>query len=173
MVMDEFGRPVTRPSRAWAWLSKWAVVLGLAMAGAAGQGCAEGNRAFEVAAPERDVFEAEVWPVLVRDCGFPACHGDPVRFFYVAGPGHARLDAGVELDEPVTEAELQRSYDRARSLVNPRDPEQSQLLTKPLEVEAGGALHEGTDSFGRDVYRDADAEGYRILRDWVLSIQEG
>lgn len=134
-------------------------------------GCAEGNRPFEAATPDEQLFEQQVWPVLVRDCGFPACHGDPVRFFYVVGPGHVRLDPEMDLDEPVTEAELRVSYDRARSMVDVEQPDKSLLLKKPLEVDAGGSLHEGTDSFGRDVYPSDDDEAYRLLRQWARSLE--
>jgi len=117
---------------------------------------------------DRATFDTQVWPVLVRDCGFSECHGSSHRFFRVVGPGHERLDPSMRLGAPVTPLELQFSYDRARSLVNRDDPSASPLLRKPLEVSAGGSLHEGTDSFGMDVYRSPDDPSYRVLQAWVL-----
>src|ERR1700755_2646142 len=35
-------------------------------------------------------FTNDVIPVLLRDCGFQACHGSPERFFRVWGPGRTR-----------------------------------------------------------------------------------
>jgi hypothetical protein len=143
--------------------------IALALVSALGASCAsvEGD----TRAPERDrvVFDQRVWPILVRDCGFSECHGAPERFFRVLGPGHERLDPAMRLADPVTAAELQLSYDRARSMVNASDPPQSLLLRKPLEVSAGGSGHEGTDRFGRDVYRSVDDPSFRVLVDWVLN----
>jgi len=122
-----------------------------------------------LSSPDRQVFDAQVWPILVRDCGFSACHGDPSRFFRVLGPGHERLDPEMRLSEPVTDAELQLSYERARSMIDPDDPAMSLLVRKPLAVAAGGAGHEGTDSFGRDVYRRPDDPSYVVLFQWVTA----
>lgn len=131
-------------------------------------GCAEADRGFIAAERDRAMFDAAVWPILVRDCGFTECHGSPQRFFRVLGPGHARLDPAMRMTEPVTAAELQLSYDRARSMVDVRDPERSLLLTKPLDVSAGGAGHEGVDRFGLDVYRNTADPSYQVLRSWVI-----
>jgi hypothetical protein len=142
----------------WLWL-----------AAALCAGCADVEP--EPLPPDRDrvMFDQQVWPILVRDCGFGECHGMRERFFRVVGPGHERLDPLMRLTEPVTAAELQFSYDRARSMIDPRDPPRSLLLRKPLEVEAGGAGHEGTDRFGRDVYRTVDDPSFRVLVNWVLA----
>jgi hypothetical protein len=55
-------------------------------------GC--GGEASTAQPPEVDraMFEAEVYPILLRDCAFPTCHGNPARFFRVHGPGRSRLD---------------------------------------------------------------------------------
>lgn len=131
-------------------------------------GCEEPDRGLALAELDRATFDAVVWPILVRDCGFTECHGSSQRFFQVLGPGHARLDPAMRMTEPVTAAELQLSYDRARSMVDAREPERSLLLTKPLDVSAGGAGHEGVDRFGLDVYRSAADPSYQALRSWVL-----
>jgi hypothetical protein len=120
--------------------------------------------------PDRASFDANVWPILVRDCGFSECHGSTERFFRVVGPGHERLDPLTRLTDPMTEAELQFSYDRARSMLDADDPSQSPLLRKPLDVAAGGDRHEGTDTFGMDVYRSVDDPSYRVLVDWALRV---
>jgi hypothetical protein len=124
----------------------------------------------EGAPAERDraSFDAQVWPILVRDCGFSECHGSSERFFRVVGPGHERLDPAMRLTEPVTAAELLFSYDRARSMVDWNNPRLSPLLRKPLEVSAGGSSHEGTDSYGMDVYRTAGDPNFLVLVNWVV-----
>jgi hypothetical protein len=133
-------------------------------------GCADVDVGPGPAVRDRATFDQRVWPVLVRDCGFSTCHGSSERFFRVVGPGHERLDPAMRLTDPVTEAELQFSFDRARSMVNADDPPSSLLLRKPLEVAAGGSRHEGTDAYGMDVYRSVDDPSFRVLVEWVVGV---
>lgn len=138
-------------------------------------GCGSTNEATP-ATPDRTRFEAEAYPVLLRDCGFPACHGSRERFFQVFGPGHVRMMSpdgklpDVLKDGP-TPTELSYSYDRARSMqFGLSDAEQSPLLRKPLEPAAGGAGHHGKDNLGRDVYRSKADNGYQTLFRWVTNM---
>jgi hypothetical protein len=133
-------------------------------------GCANLPEDAPLAAPDRDVFVAAVWPILVRDCGFSACHGGAPRFFRVVGPGHERLDPSTRLTAPASEAELQLSYDRTRSMLDPLDPDSSLLLLKPLDMAAGGSAHEGTDAFGRNVYRSVEDPSFQVLVRWVRAV---
>ncbi len=113
-------------------------------------------------------FERDVYPVLARDCGFAACHGDPARFFRVWAPGRTRLDPVLGPFAPATPEEIEETYDRARAMLATADgPEESLLLRKPLESSAGGAAHMGIDAAGRDVYADRDAPGWQALSSWV------
>jgi hypothetical protein len=132
--------------------------------------CAPVDEHGPAAVRDRAVFDAAVWPLLVRDCGFSECHGSAERFFRVVGPGHERLDPTLRLSAPVTEAELQFSYDRARSMVNAAQPSESLLLRKPLDVAAGGVGHEGTDEFGMDVYHGVDDPRFQALVSWVRAL---
>ena len=130
--------------------------------------CADVEGGAALATPDRARFDAQVWPILVRDCGFAACHGGEPRFLLVFGPGHERLDPTMRVGDSVTPAELQLSYDRTRAMIDVEDPTNSLLLKKPLEVAAGGSGHEGTDTFGRDVYRSVDDPNFQMLVRWVL-----
>ncbi|MBX3246626.1 MAG: hypothetical protein KF901_05530 [Myxococcales bacterium] len=123
-------------------------------------------------APDRCAFEEEVYPILARDCGFPYCHGTSDRFFQVWAPGRARLDAeATGILAPPTRAELERSYDRARSMLRGYDPEgtpdDALLLRKPLEVSAGGAGHAGRDALGRNVYASQEDPRWQTLHQWA------
>lgn len=111
-----------------------------------------------------------VYPVLLRDCGFHACHGAEERFYRVWGPGRARLDPETRAFDGVTGDEASASFTLALSMIDARHPERSLLLRKPLAVAAGGAAHGGVDGFGRDVYRTVDDAGYVALRRWVRSV---
>jgi hypothetical protein len=116
------------------------------------------------------MFEASVYPVLLRDCAFSECHGHELRFFHVFGPGRARIDPMLEPADPATAEEIRATYQRAVSmLASDRDIARSLLLTKPLESRAGGQGHKGTDVLGRNVYASADDPSYQLLRAWALS----
>lgn len=120
-----------------------------------------------------DAFRRDVYPLLLRDCGFPACHGSPDRFFRVFGPNRARLDPELELDGPASDIEVRAAYERARSmLASARTPSESLLLRKPLEVDVGGAPHMGVDAFGRDVYPNRDHPSYQTLLAWARGGEE-
>ena len=155
----------TRPSAPVGALAALASVV-LACAGCAdpGDGWQPPEHAF------RD-FQLVV-PVLLRDCGFHACHGSEDRFYRIYGPGRARLDPATPAYDAMTGDEASASFTFALSMIDTQQLEQSLLLRKPLAVEAGGAHHEGVDRFGRDVYRTQDDQGYRAIEEFVLSVGE-
>src|SRR5690242_12284627 len=127
--------------------------LGLSLLTAA---CAEQPQKASFAKRSFPQFQDEVYPVLLRDCGFPACHGAAGRFFRVWGPGRVRLPGATSTPEAFdlpTIAELSATQALALSMIDARSPARSPLLRKPLAVEAGGAGHFGVDRYGRDIYR--------------------
>ncbi|MCB9593970.1 MAG: hypothetical protein H6719_14650 [Sandaracinaceae bacterium] len=128
------------------------------------------------AAPPTPVYEPAftetVYPILLRDCGFPDCHGNTDRFFRVYGPGRTRLIAPTPenntTDDPRSDAEVRASYERARSmLASAGRAEDSVLLRKPLEIDRGGAPHMGIDHHGQDVYQSVDDESYQAILQWA------
>ncbi|HKU43704.1 MAG TPA: hypothetical protein VJR89_36345 [Polyangiales bacterium] len=137
----------------------WALLVLLAA-------CGEQSE-LQISTPDRMAFEAEVYPVLLRDCAFHACHGSTERFLQVFGPGRGRMLATTPPIDPATPAELAHSYDRARSMLDVTVPERSLLLLKPLATAAGGTGHEGVDGLGRNVYQSKAELGYRVLAQWV------
>jgi hypothetical protein len=134
-------------------------------------GCAEEQP--EAVTPRRAFapFAADVYEVMLRDCGFPNCHGAPERFFRVYGPGRTRLPgADGMLPEPFdtpTVEEQSLTFQLALSMINEHDLADSPILRKPLAVEAGGYGHLGVDSYGRDVYRTTQDTGYVKIARWV------
>lgn len=120
-------------------------------------------------APSYEQFRTEAYPVILRDCGFSTCHGSADRFFHVYGPGRLRLDPEETLMlDPVTEDELEASYERVRAmLVHDSALEQSPLLSKPLE----GAGHGGVDTFGRNVYASTSDINYIVLQSWASTTE--
>ena len=120
--------------------------------------------------PDAQLFLDQVYPVLLRDCAFPACHGGRERFLQVFGPGRVRLDAKTRIDDAIELAEVRHSYDRARSLLGTDENlEQSLLLSKPLALEAGGQGHEGADDFGQNVFASRADPRYLAILSWSVS----
>lgn len=142
--------------------------MSLLLALVVGTGCVGEAPVAEPPEVDRARFEREVYPVLLRDCGFPACHGDTSRFFRVLGPGRTRLDPTTGLYAAPTSAEIDATYDRARSMLSGApEPRQALLVRKPLEASAGGAAHMGRDALGRNVYASTDAAGWRAIAGWA------
>lgn len=113
-------------------------------------------------APDWDAFVREVYPILLRDCGFERCHGASARPFHVYGPGRHRWEPDDDPFDPVREQELWISYQRARSMLvdGPGGP---LLLRKVLP----GGGHAGLDRHGASVYGDRDDPSYRVLASWA------
>jgi hypothetical protein len=132
--------------------------------------CSAEETAAGLPSPPGDRFADDVYPVLLRDCGMAHCHGDEQRFFRVVGPGRTRLSATTDLLAPATPQEILWSNDRTVSMLEPAPHTRaSLLLRKPLELSAGGASHEGSDAYGRNVYADPQMEGYQTISSWALS----
>jgi hypothetical protein len=141
-------------------------------AGALLLGCSQGGG---LDPSDRDyvTFRTEVMPVLLRDCGFHACHGSSARFFRVWGKGRVRLDplTPTYADPVRPNDEYDYSIQSALSMVDFDNPTQSLLLRKPLAIEAGGSDHGGADKYGRNVYRTVNDKGYLSLTKWVVTLK--
>jgi hypothetical protein len=143
--------------------------LALALSAACGVGCGDSSGEFAISNPDYSTFETQVMPILARDCSFHTCHGARQRFFQVLGPGRPRLSALTPDTDPLTPDELRFNYERARSMIDREHPARSPLFLKPLEPVAGGAGHEGTDLFGRNVYQDKLDPAFLVLQSWVMT----
>lgn len=131
-------------------------------------GCAAGDGELAVPGADPVVFQTKVYPILLADCGFPACHGDSHRFFTVFGPGRTRWDTTTGPYEPATPDELAQTYARARSmLLSPDGVRRSPLLRKPLAVSAGGAGHGGDDPWGASVFGSKTDPRFQTLFFWA------
>lgn len=117
-----------------------------------------------VPAPSRAAFAREVYPILLRDCGFAGCHGDPARAFHVFGPGRLRLDPDADLLGPPTADELTASYERARAmLLRPAGEDEALLVRKP----GPGGGHRGIDANERNVYAEREDPALAVLAAWA------
>ena len=123
----------------------------------------DAQRQAEVPAPDYDAWERDAYPIVLRDCGFLACHGDADRFFVVYGPGRLRFDPETLFGAAATETEVYQSYQRARSMLVATEIDESPLLRKTLP----GGGHRGVDRLGRSVYPSKDDPSYQVLRAWA------
>jgi hypothetical protein len=130
--------------------------------------CADESTELVVATPDQMQFEAEVYPVLLRDCAFEACHASTDRFLQVFGPGRTRIAPTIKPLDPEVPIEISHAYDRARSMIDAKHPEDSLLLRKPLATKAGGSGHEGADSLGRNVYQSRLEPAWLAISRWAL-----
>jgi hypothetical protein len=147
-------------------------VAGLVLCSGLFAACAEGREfSGPLPMPDGQGFVNDVYPVLLRDCAFVACHGAPDRFFRVYGPGRVRLDVlATKPDDPLTLQEILYSYDRSRSMLATADTIQNALLlSKPLEPAAGGQGHKGVDELGRNVFASVRDPSYAVLATWARS----
>ncbi len=131
-------------------------------------GCGYAEETLAVPDPDAAVFRAEVYPVLLARCGFPACHGSDQRFFAIYGPGRTRLDPATAPYAPATTAEVALTFARSRSmLIGPDGPARAPLVRKPLAVAAGGAGHRGDDPWGASVFASSDDPDFQVLVAWA------
>jgi hypothetical protein len=132
--------------------------------------CAVEPTTLDIPNADPKVFEEKVYPVLLADCGFNTCHGNPERFFSVFGPGRARLDPMTGAFDPPTPSELAHSYARAESmLIGPRGPRSSLLIRKPVPIAQGGAGHKGDDLWGGTVYDTVDDPHFVTIYSWATA----
>ena len=101
--------------------------------------CASDTVEITALSPDQEVFAREIYPIILRDCGFPQCHGSTQRFYQVFGPGRVRIDAppdGLDPEDvrfPVQNNELLVTYERTRSMLTRESSQQDYLLLrKPL-----------------------------------------
>jgi hypothetical protein len=138
------------------------------------QACSYESASVQDLSPDFMAFESTVYPVLIRDCAFYACHGNAERFFRVYGPGRLRISNELEAYDPATPAEIHHTYERARSMLQGiRGIDDSLLLRKPLDASEGGSGegHRGTDLWGHDVYRFKSDVAYQKIVAWARGQQ--
>lgn len=118
-------------------------------------------------------FRCEVEPVLAARCSQPTCHGSGRRPFRVFAVNRLRLNpvraqTGYVLNQPMTAEEHQANYEMTMGFVDAGDHEQSLLLMKPLDSDAGGYYHQGKTLYGnQDVFTTEDDPGYRAIEAWL------
>jgi hypothetical protein len=128
--------------------------------------CAAPPPGTDVPALDYGVFVTDVEPVLVEQCAYSGCHGDPARPMHVFAPAGERLAEGLPADE-LTSEEHRANFDRVRVWTARTNAELPDLLRKPLQQTAGGSGHGGQDRYGQNLFASKDDPGYVALAAWI------
>ncbi|MEQ9495639.1 MAG: hypothetical protein RIT81_02245 [Deltaproteobacteria bacterium] len=120
-----------------------------------------------------DTYRCQVQPIVDAKCSMLACHGDVRRPFHSFTRNRMRLEGSdIQRDLPLTQQELDLNYASALGFVTD-DPDESWLLLKPLDSDAGGYYHRGKEIFGGpDVFSDTEDPDYQIMRNWLAGAEE-
>ncbi len=96
-------------------------------------------------------FESDVAPVLMnRGCDAEGdCHGGGIRGTLQLSPASAK--------------DLRFDFDQVVLQVSATSPDESPILTEPLELGAGGTPH------GFKAFADTSDTGYQAIRGWILA----
>lgn len=114
---------------------------------------------------DRATFAAKVQPVLAARCGSPECHGRPERALSIYSPLRWRADpARLELDEPLSTAELDHDYVASCISASAGDPWDAPALTRKALGDKAGVYHGGGAIF--DGTADPD---YQALAAWIAA----
>ncbi len=136
---------------------------------AAQPGCQTVDTTSSLPPLDEPFFRCQVEPVLMARCGFYPCHGSEQRPFVVYAPNRFRLEAeSPDLATPLTVEEMARNFDMSRAFAQDERLDGAWLLSKPLDVEAGGFYHVGKRLYqGRDVFTTVDDVGYQQIAAWI------
>lgn len=119
---------------------------------------------------DRNAFRCEVQPVLAARCAFAGCHASARRPLRLYAVGRMRLGVGWDrLAEPLSADELEANFQSTRGFAaGNAASDLPLLLSKPLDVRAGGLFHRGQELYsGDDVFTSTDDPGYQRLAAWV------
>jgi hypothetical protein len=114
-------------------------------------------------------FRCNVQPVLTKSCSMFACHGTPDRYFRLYGRNRLRYGIADESKRNsfLNAAERKLNYDAARAYIDLNVVDNSLLLKKPLEQDAGGYYHGATKLGTSNVFAHIDDTEYKILVKWA------
>lgn len=128
------------------------------------------------ALPQLDApyYRCRVQPVVDARCSMLACHGDVRRPFHSFTRNRMRLvGSNEQRNLPLSAEELELNMKSALGFVDPAQPDESWLLLKPLDADAGGYYHRGKEIFqAGDVFLDDEDPDYVTVRGWIAGETE-
>jgi hypothetical protein len=136
-------------------------------------GCQELEEARTLPELDASAYRCEVEPVLIARCAFYPCHGSNTRPFHVFGVNRMRFNPPLGnnnyvINQPLTAEEQAANHSMALAFAEPGQHDDSLLLLKPLDADAGGYYHQGKGLYGnRDVFSSVDDPGYVAIEGWL------
>jgi hypothetical protein len=114
-------------------------------------------------------FRCNVQPILSKNCSMLACHGTPDRYFRLYARNRLRYGIAGEAQRNafLNPLERQLNYNAARAYIDLNVVDNSLLLKKPLEQDAGGYYHGATKLGTSNVFAHIDDSEYKILVKWA------
>lgn len=114
-------------------------------------------------------FRCKVQPILSKSCSMFACHGTSDRYFRLYARNRLRYGIASEAKRNsfLNAQERQLNYDAARAFIDLNVVDNSLLLKKPLEADAGGYYHGATLLGTSNVFPKIDDSDYKILVKWA------
>jgi len=117
---------------------------------------------------DETVFKCNVEPILVRQCSYLACHGNPQSALRVYSPGKLRATTPANVDDEdaaVTDAEHHANFLNAAGLsFGLASVDDNWLLRKPLPSADGGFEH-----VGGAIYIGTNDTQYVAIHDWLTN----
>lgn len=114
-------------------------------------------------------FRCRVQPVLTKSCSMLACHGTPDRYYRIYARNRLRFGVAGEEERnaPLNEGERRHNFEATRAYVSLDAADESLLLKKPLEADAGGFYHGATRLGKANVFPSVEHADYEVILDWV------
>ena len=115
---------------------------------------------------DETVFRCLVEPVLVRQCSYPACHGNAGTPLRIYSPGKLRITRPKSIDDsiaPLTDAEHHANFASAAGFsFGVIDPLDNLLLRKTTPPAEGGFSH-----LGGVIFPGTGDPQYHAIFDWL------
>ncbi len=119
-------------------------------------------------------FRCHVQPILSKECATFACHGNADRAFRLYARNRLRYGNADETqrNSKLNDAERQLNFDAARAFVDVGNRDDSFLLMKPLEADAGGYYHGATKIGTTNVFASTSSMEWQTIAQWVKGAKE-
>jgi hypothetical protein len=126
--------------------------------------------------PELDeaYFRCHVQPILTKNCSMFACHGTPERYYRIYARNRLRYGIADESkrNSQLNEGERKHNFDATRAFVDIDKADESLILKKPLEADAGGFYHGATKLGTANVFPSIEAGEYTTILKWIKGEKE-
>lgn len=119
-------------------------------------------------------FRCRVQPILTKNCAQLACHGTPDRYYRIYARNRLRYGIAGEAqrNSPLNEGERKFNFDATRAFLNVDKADESLVLKKPLESDAGGFYHGATKLGLSNVFPSVEASEYQTVLKWIQGAKE-